>query len=90
MQDELKILNNEVFATATQLVQNLLTKHKDTILTSFVNFNNSADIKIDLKLNAKKGKLKITSGLGFSVQKVKDSDSFEIDLDQLELPFNEE
>jgi hypothetical protein len=75
--------------TAGALITNLLKKNKELIEQGMRNFNNAMDVKIDLKLNAKKGKLKVATGVVFQIKKIKDQESFEIDLDQLELPFGD-
>lgn len=83
------ILNDEVMETAGQLITNLLKKNKELIEQGMRNFGNSMDAKIDLKLNAKKGMLNVATGLAFQIRKIKDQESFSIDLDQLELPLKD-
>jgi hypothetical protein len=87
--EEKPILNDEIMETGGQLITNLLKKNKGLIEQGMRNFANSMDVKIDLKLNAKKGQLTVAAGVQFQIKKMKDSESFTIDLDQLELPFEE-
>ena len=72
----------EILAQTGEMLKKHLEDYSRDISTAFANFEEDLTVSLKVKLGVDKGKVKIETGIGFPVEKVKDAETAYFDPDQ--------